>query len=76
MWLVKNRTAILALAILVLLAIDACLPKPPSETGGGTNITLYGFSIMKESLEKAIYPAFSAIGIDGGYYFGKVRWVF
>ncbi len=24
------------------------------------NITLYGFSIMKESLEKAIYPAFSA----------------
>jgi len=24
------------------------------------NITLYGFSIMKEALEKAIYPAFSA----------------
>ena len=23
-----------------------------------------------------IYPAFSAIGIDGGYYFGKVRWQF
>ena len=23
-----------------------------------------------------VYPAFSAIGIDGGYYFGKVRWVF
>ena len=23
-----------------------------------------------------IYPAFSAIGIDGGYWFGKVRVVF
>jgi len=27
---------------------------------GGINITLYGFSIMKESLEKAIYPGFTA----------------
>jgi sulfate/thiosulfate-binding protein len=27
---------------------------------GGVNITLYGFSIMKESLEKAIYPGFMA----------------
>src|SRR5438477_828608 len=43
-----------------LLLIGSCLPKPPSESGGGTNITLYGFSIMKESLEKAIYPAFVA----------------
>ena len=31
-----------------------------SETGGGVNITLYGFSIMKEPLEKAIFPAFIA----------------
>ena len=30
-----------------------------SETGG-INITLYGFSIMKESLEKSIYPGFVA----------------
>ena len=43
-----------------LLVIGACLPKPMSESRGGTNITLYGFSIMKESLEKAIYPAFTA----------------
>src|SRR6266478_2459554 len=60
MWLIKNRTSILALALLALLAVDACLPKSPSESGGGVNITLYGFSIMKESLEKAIYPAFIA----------------
>jgi len=43
-----------------LIGGSSCLPKPPSESGGGTNITLYGFSIMKESLEKAIYPAFIA----------------
>lgn len=59
MWVARNRTAILALTILALLAINACLPKPPSE-GGGINITVYGFSIMKESLEKEIYPAFAA----------------
>jgi len=49
----------MVLAVLALLLANACLPKSPSE-GGGINITLYGFSIMKESLEKAIYPAFSA----------------
>jgi len=60
MWVTRNRAAILALTILALLAINACLPKSPSEGVGGTNITLYGFSIMKESLEKAIFPAFTA----------------
>jgi sulfate/thiosulfate-binding protein len=60
MWVARNRTAILALTILALLAINACLPKSPSEGGGGINITVYGFSIMKESLEKEIYPAFAA----------------
>ncbi len=60
MWLIKNRTAILAFTILSLLAISACLPKSGSDSGSGANITLYGFSIMKESLEKAIYPAFAA----------------
>lgn len=60
MWLIKTRTAILAFTILSLLAINACLPKSPSEGVGGVNITLYGFSIMKESLEKAIFPAFTA----------------
>jgi sulfate transport system substrate-binding protein len=59
MWLLRNRTLILALTILALLA-SACLPKSPLEHGGGINITVYGFSIMKESLEKAIFPAFTA----------------
>jgi sulfate transport system substrate-binding protein len=43
-----------------LLLVNACLPKSPSENGVGINITLYGFSIMKEPLEKAIFPAFTS----------------
>ena len=35
------------------------MPTSPTDTGG-INITLYAFSIMREPLEKAIYPAFSA----------------
>ncbi len=45
--------------ILVLLTASSCLPKPATETGG-ISITLYGFSVMKESLEKAVYPGFAA----------------
>src|SRR3989441_5167352 len=59
MWLERMRFPLMVLAVLALLLANACLPKSPSE-GGGINITLYGFSIMKESLEKAIYPAFAA----------------
>jgi sulfate transport system substrate-binding protein len=43
----------------LVLVVSSCLPKPPAETGG-VNITLYGFSVMKESMEKAIFPGFSA----------------
>ena len=50
----------LATAALVLaLVAFSCLPKPPAESGDVT-ITLYGFSILKESLEKAIFPGFTA----------------
>ena len=56
----KYSAAAIAVVILALLAANSCLPQPPSHTGGGANITLYGFSIMKESLEKSIYPAFTA----------------
>src|ERR1041384_5284481 len=41
------------------LLVVACLPKPPGESGDIT-ITLYGFSVMKESLEKSIFPGFTA----------------
>jgi sulfate transport system substrate-binding protein len=39
--------------------VAGCLPKPPSESGD-LNITVYAFSIMKESLEKGIFPGFAA----------------
>jgi sulfate/thiosulfate transport system substrate-binding protein len=47
------------LLLLALLSTNRCMPTSPTDTGG-INITLYAFSIMREPLEKAIYPAFSA----------------
>lgn len=56
----NSRAGFLAvLVVLLTLLGSSCLPKPASESGG-LNITVYGFSIMKESLEKSIYPGFSA----------------
>lgn len=56
----RIRAAVIMFGLLGLVVVSSCLPKPLSESGGGVNITLYGFSIMKEPLEKAIYPAFIA----------------
>ncbi|KAE9658204.1 hypothetical protein GP724_23245, partial [Escherichia coli] len=47
------------LTILFSIFFAACLPSGQSGQGGQT-ITVYGFSIMKEALEKEIYPAFAA----------------
>lgn len=59
--LCRARAKFFWLSLLVLaLLVGSCMPTPPSESGGGPNITLYGFSIMKESLEKAIFPGFAA----------------
>ena len=60
MWLKKKPAAAFIPVLLGLLVLSSCLPQGPSESGGGINITLYGFSILKESLEKGVYPAFSA----------------
>lgn len=56
----RFKRLFLLVGLMALVAGGSCLPKPPSESSGGVNITVYGFSIMKESLEKAIYPAFAA----------------
>ena len=45
--------------ILASTLIAGCLPKPPSESGD-VSITVYAFSIMKESMEKSIFPGFAA----------------
>lgn len=57
----KGRTKIFSAAgMIVILFLWSCMPTPPGEGGNERTITLYGFSIMKEALEKDIYPAFSA----------------
>ena len=53
------RPKALAAFLLLSLLLASCLPKPPAESGD-VNLTVYGFSIMKESLEKSIYPGFAA----------------
>ena len=55
----QNVAFVIAACLCVALVATSCLPKPPAE-GGDITITLYGFSIMKESLEKAIFPGFTA----------------
>ena len=42
----------------VALLLTSCLPGPTG-THGSRVITVYAFSIMKESLEKDIFPAFA-----------------
>jgi sulfate/thiosulfate transport system substrate-binding protein len=50
---------ILAITAFLAIFLTACLPGP-TDTKGSRTITVYGFSIMKESLERDIYPAFAA----------------
>src|SRR5688500_14453923 len=55
----QNVAFVTTASLCVALVAASCLPKPPPE-GGDITITLYGFSILKESMEKAIFPAFTA----------------
>ncbi|HKR01906.1 MAG TPA: sulfate ABC transporter substrate-binding protein [Pyrinomonadaceae bacterium] len=56
----RAARAILIPALLATLALSSCLPQSQQTGAGGQAITLYGFSVMKEVLEKAIFPAFAA----------------
>jgi sulfate/thiosulfate-binding protein len=49
-----------ALAMLALISVGSCLPTPQSSGEGATTLTVYCFSIMKEPLEKEIFPAFAS----------------
>ena len=62
--LYPKRAARAACALLAagLLLLGACLPKSRtgSRPGGARVITLYGFSVMKEAMDGAVLPAFTA----------------
>src|SRR5687767_6639686 len=49
-----------AVAFSLTIFLYSCLPSAPNAGSSGQTITVYGFSIMKEALEKDIYPAFAA----------------
>src|SRR6187551_4035133 len=52
---------IIRIAFLVsILFLIGCLPSAPGDVKGSQAITVYGFSILKEALEKDVYPAFAA----------------
>ncbi len=55
----SRRVSVLLVGCVLLLLVASCLPTPPAETGD-LNLTVYGFSIMKESLERGIFPGFAA----------------
>ena len=57
---VRTLRASLISLLLASLVLSSCLPQSQQSTGGEQNITLYGFSILKEVLEKGIFPAFAA----------------
>src|SRR5215207_8677884 len=56
----RSGTLVQIFAAGLLLLLCSCLPSAPSASNGGQVVTVYGFSIMKEALEKEIYPAFAA----------------
>ena len=52
--------SLIALTLILLAILGGCLPNTrTSNEGNGTEITVYGFSIMKEVLEKEIFPGFA-----------------
>jgi sulfate transport system substrate-binding protein len=57
----KRARAACALLACALLLLGACLPKSRTveRSGGPRVVTLYGFSVMKEAMDKAVLPAFT-----------------
>src|SRR5678816_3378866 len=58
--MMKKSIRSIALALSLALVCSSCLPSGPNANANAITITVYGFSIMKEALEKEIYPAFAA----------------
>ena len=61
----KGRRLARGAAVLLMLALaaaGACLPRSPtgSRPGGQRGITIYGFSVLKEAMDKGVLPGFAA----------------
>jgi len=57
----RRARAATVLLTLALLLLGACLPKSPTGARGGVReITLYGFSVMKEAMDRGVIPGFTA----------------
>ncbi len=59
----RRASALACLAVTLAASVVAsCLPQSPTGTpkGGERTLTLYAFSVMKESMDKAILPGFAA----------------
>lgn len=55
----KVRFYSLFAAVLFSLCLSACIPSEPDTSSNSQTITVYGFSILKDPLEKEIFPAFA-----------------
>ncbi|MGH9929069.1 MAG: sulfate ABC transporter substrate-binding protein, partial [Pyrinomonadaceae bacterium] len=55
----RSSIAAMALCLASFLLAVSCMPEA-MDGKGGTNLTVFAFSIMKDPLEKAIFPAFIA----------------
>ena len=56
----RIRSVVSFTIFLSLLFTSSCLPTSSTGSQGGQTITVYGFSIMKEVLDKEIYTGFKA----------------
>ena len=61
-FIARLRFTCASVALVFIVLAASCLPKAPTGAGGGgaRNITVYGFSVMKEAMEKGIFPGFAA----------------
>ncbi|HYE72484.1 MAG TPA: sulfate ABC transporter substrate-binding protein, partial [Blastocatellia bacterium] len=60
----NNLSVIALLVILVLVGFSAGCPKPRETQKDKATITVYGFSVVKEPLEREIFPAFQKQWFD------------
>lgn len=54
-----GRRAALALGLSIALAVASCMPETKVEQGD-QHLTIYGFSVLKDAMEKSIIPGFQA----------------